>query len=349
MRFQAKITLRQKVVFFRIMATMANASMTVLKSLNALHKQERNKNMIKFYEFMIDRIRSGLPMHQSLREYYGNFTDAECSIIEAGERTGKLNLGLLQVADQVEKMDSISRKVKGAMTYPIVLIVGMIAVVVILMVKVIPSLISLFGDPETLPESTKMIMATSDFFSNYWLMLILAIIVIIIAYKMWRMTPDGEYRGDKIILNFPIIGPIIKKVILSRFSRVFSNLIGSGVAIVEAIRIVASAVGNEAYRQRILLLRQDVRNGMKMAESLENDPMFPELLVAMLRVGEETAQIGNTVIKIADFYDEEVDIAINSIQKLIEPAILVIMGLVISFIALGVFQPMMGLANSIGA
>lgn len=138
-------------------------------------------------------------------------------------------------------------------------------------------------------------------------------------------------------------------MILSRFARVFSNLIGSGVAIVEAIRIVSSAVGNEVYRQRILLLRQDVRNGMKMAESLEDDPLFPELLVAMLRVGEETAQVGSTVIKIADFYDEEVDIAINSIQKLIEPFILVAMGLVIGFIAIGVFQPLMGLANTIGA
>lgn len=138
-------------------------------------------------------------------------------------------------------------------------------------------------------------------------------------------------------------------MILSRFARVFSNLIGSGVAIVEAIRIVSSAVGNEVYRQRILLLRQDVRNGMKMAESLEDDTLFPELLVAMLRVGEETAQVGSTVIKIADFYDEEVDIAINSIQKLIEPFILVAMGLVIGFIAIGVFQPLMGLANTIGA
>lgn len=127
----------------------------------------------------------------------------------------------------------------------------------------------------------------------------------------------------------PIVGPIVKKVILSRFARVFSNLIGSGVAIVEAIRIVSSAVGNEMYRQRILLLRQDVKNGKKMAESLEDDPMFPELLVAMLRVGEETAQIGSTVVKIADFYDEEVDIQINSIQKLIEPFILVAMGITI--------------------
>lgn len=349
LQHRGKITLRQKVVFFRIMATMTNASMTVLKSLSALRKQEKDKNMIQFYDFMIDRVQSGMTMNESLRAYYGNFTDAECSIIEAGERTGKLNQGLLQVADQVEKVDSITRKVKGAMTYPAVLITGMILVIAVLMVKVIPSLLVFFGDPETLPESTKMILSVSNFISSSWLWLLLGVIALYSGYAVWKKTPEGKYRNDQLLLRLPIIWPILKKVILSRFSRVFSNLIGSGVAIVEAIRIVSSAVGNEVYRQRILLLRQDVRNGMKMAESLEDDPLFPELLVAMLRVGEETAQVGSTVIKIADFYDEEVDIAINSIQKLIEPFILVAMGLVIGFIAIGVFQPLMGLANTIGA
>ena len=139
-----KITLRQKVVFFRIMATMTNASMTVLKSLTALRKQEKNKNMLDFYDFTIERVQSGFTMNEALRSYYGNFNDAECSIIEAGERTGKLNQGLLQVADQTEKIDSIGRKIKGAMTYPVVLIFGMIGVVVVLMVKVIPTLLEFF-------------------------------------------------------------------------------------------------------------------------------------------------------------------------------------------------------------
>lgn len=328
---------------------MTNASMTVLKSLDALKKQEKDKKMLAFYNFVIERVKSGSTLNDSLRSYYDNFTDAECSIIEAGERTGKLNQALLQIADQTEKMDSISRKIKGALVYPAVLIIGMIAVIIVLMVKVVPTLLEFFGDPETLPESTKVILAISNFFQSYWFLLLVGMIAAYIAYLAWKKTPNGKYLNDKTMLKMPIAGPIIQKVVLSRFSRVFSNLIGSGVAIVEAIRIVASAVGNEVYRQRILLLRQDIKAGKKMAESLEDDPMFPELLVAMLRVGEETAQIGNTVIKIADFYDEEVDIAIGSIQKLIEPFILVMMGAVIGFIAIGVMQPMMGLANTIGA
>ena len=328
---------------------MTNASMTVLKSLDTLKKQEKDKKMLAFYNFVIERVKSGSTLNDSLRSYYDNFTDAECSILEAGERTGKLNQALLQIADQTEKMDSISRKIRGAMIYPAVLIIGMIAVIIVLMVKVIPTLLEFFGDPETLPESTKMILGMSNFFQAYWPVLVIGVVAIYVFYAAWKKTPNGKYLNDKMILKAPVAGPIVQKVILSRFSRVFSNLIGSGVAIVEAIRIVASAVGNEVYRQRILLLRQDIKAGKKMAESLEDDPMFPELLVAMLRVGEETAQIGNTVIKIADFYDEEVDIAIGSIQKLIEPFILVMMGAVIGFIAIGVMQPMMGLAGAIGA
>ncbi len=344
----ANINLRQKVIFFRILATMVNASLTVLKSLSSLKKQEKDPNMIKFYTFMIDRIQGWLTMHESLAAYYGCFNDSEVSLIEAGERTGKLNQALIQIADQTEKVDSITRKIKGAMTYPIMLVVGMAACVTLLMVKVIPTLTSFFGDPETLPSATKLIIKTSDFFKDYWFIIFWVGAIGFFIFKIWKKTKSGKYRWDAILLHMPIFGPLLRKVILSKFARVFSNLIGSGVSVIEAIRIVASAVGNEVYHQRLLLLRQDVKNGQKMAESLEDDPLFPDLLVSMIRVGEETAQIGETVIKIADFYDEEVDIAVGSVQKMIEPVILVVMAVVIGFIAVGIFQPIMNLAGSIG-
>ncbi|MDD2694025.1 MAG: type II secretion system F family protein [Candidatus Gracilibacteria bacterium] len=344
---KGSISLRQKVVFFRIMATMVNANLTVLKSLSALKKQEKDKNMIKFYEFMIGKIQGGSPMHDALEQYYGCFADAEVSIIEAGEKTGKLNQALIQIADQTEKVDSITRKIKGAMTYPILLIVGMVICVTVLMVKVIPTLTSFFGDPETLPTATQYILKTSHFFQNNWLTLAIIGVGFYVALNIWKRTREGKYRYDGMLLHMPIFGPLLRKVVLSRFARVFSNLIASGVSVVEAIRIVANAVGNEVYHQRLLLLRNDVKNGMKMAESLEDDPLFPDLLISMLRVGEETAQIGETIIKIADFYDEEVDIAIGGIQKMIEPIILSIMAVVIGFIAVGIMQPIMNLAGAI--
>ncbi len=344
---KGKIGLRQKVIFFRIMATMVNANLTVLKSLSALKKQEKDKHMMKFYEFMIAKVQWWSTMHVAMEQYYGCFGDAEISIIEAGERTGKLNQALIQIADQTEKVDSITRKIKGAMAYPTMLIIGMFICVTVLMVKVIPTLTSFFWDPETLPTATKYILNVSHFFQDYWFYIAVAGIALKFWLWIWKNTKDGKYRYDAMILHAPVFGPLLRKVILSRFARVFSNLISSGVSVVEAIRIVASAVGNEVYHQRLLLLRNDVKNGMKMAESLEDDPLFPDLLISMLRVGEETAQIGETIIKIADFYDDEVDISIGWVQKMIEPMILWVMAVVIGFIAVGIFQPIMNLAGSI--
>lgn len=345
---QWSINLRQKVVFFRILATMVNASLTILKSLTALRKQEKEKNMLKFYDFMIEHIQSGTTMHESLSSYYWCFSDAEVSIIEAGERTGKLNTALVQIADQTEKVDSITRKIKGAMTYPMIMIVGMVACVAILMIKVIPTLTGFFGDPANLPDATRMIIGVSNFFTDYWAFLLMMVLWTVAGIKVWKKTKTGKYHFDNFMLKMPIYGPLVTKVILSRFARIFANLLWSWVAVVEAIRIVSGAVGNEVYRQRLLLLRQDIKNGQKIAESLEDDPLFPDLLISMIRVGEETAQIGTTVIKIADFYDEEVDIAIGGIQKLIEPIILVIMAVVIGFLAIGIFQPIMNLAGTLG-
>ncbi len=341
------ITLRQKVIFFRILATMVNASLTILKSLTALKKQEKDKNMIKFYDFMITRIQSGTTMHEALESYYGCFNDAEVSIIEAGERTGKLNTALIQIADQTEKVDSITRKIKGAMTYPLIMVVGMVACTAVLMIKVIPTLTGFFWDPKNLPLPTQYVIMISNFFIYYWYLIGLGIGWFIFGLNIWKKTKKWMYRWDTFLIHMPLFGPIMTKVILSKFSRVFSNLLSSWVAVVEAIRIVSSAVGNEVYRQRLLLLRQDIKNGQKIAESLEDDPLFPDLLISMIRVGEETAQIGDTIIKIADFYDEEVDIAIGSIQKLMEPVIIVVMWVVIGALAVAIFLPIMNLAGTI--
>lgn len=256
-------------------------------------------------------------------------------------------MALIQIADQTEKVDSITRKIKGAMTYPMLLIVGMAGIVTVLMVKVIPVLTGFFWDPENLPQATRMIIQTSDFFKANWLSVLLWGVTIYLVIWVWKKTKWGKYRWDSMILHAPVFWVLLRKVILSRFARVFSNLLSSGVSVIEAIRIVSSAVGNEVYHQRLLLLRNDVKNGMKMAESLEDDALFPDLLVSMLRVGEETAQVGDTIIKIADFYDEEVDIAIWSIQKMIEPMILAVMAVVIGFIAIGIFQPIMNLAGTL--
>jgi len=213
------------------------------------------------------------------------------------------------------------------------------------MTMVVPKIVEIFGDKDKLPPITKVLIATSDFFVGYWWLIIILLVGSVIAISFWRNTESGHYRFDKILLRLPIMGKVIQKVILSKFARVLSNLLSSGISIVESLRIVSDVVGNEAYRQRILLLREDIKKGIKIGESLEDDSLFPEMLVQMIKVGEETAKLDTIIIKIADFYDEEVDTTISSINKLLEPIIIVSMAIVVGFIAVGIMQPIMNLAD----
>lgn len=340
-----RIKLQHKVIFFRLLATMVGAGLSIMKAIGILEKQEKNVLLQRAYGNIIAGIKSGKSLSQTLREYGENFSDAECSIIESGEKTGKLNLALVQLAEQVEKVSSISKKLKGALMYPAAIVVVMIGSIMVLMTMVVPKIVEIFGDPEKLPPLTKALIATSGFFVNYWWAIIIFFIGFFIAISFWRQTESGKYRFDRIMLHLPIMGKVMQKVILSKFSRVLSNLLSSGISIVESLRIVSDVVGNEVYRQRILLLREDIKRGIKIGESLEDDRLFPEMLVQMIKVGEETAKLDTIILKIADFYDEEVDTTINSINKLLEPVIIVSMAVVVGFIAVGIMQPIMNLAD----
>ncbi len=199
-----KLKIPQKVVFFRLLATMVNAGLPVLKSINILRKQEKDPLLQKLYERLLAEIRAGKNLSTALREYKGNFSDSECSIIEAGEKTGKLNNSLVQLADQVEKISSISKKLKGALVYPIAIIIVMLGAIMVLMTLVVPKIVEIFGDPEELPALTKALIATSDFFVGYWWAIIVGLVVFVIGIMIWRQTKDGKYRYDGLILRVPI-------------------------------------------------------------------------------------------------------------------------------------------------
>lgn len=231
------------------------------------------------------------------------------------------------------------------MIYPAGIVVVMILVIAVLMIMVVPKLIEMFGDKEKLPQMTKILVAVSDVFVGYWWLMGATIALIVSLIGVWKKTPSGHYRFDAIMLKAPIMGPIIRKVILSKFARVLSNLLSSGISIVESLRIVSEVVDNEVYRQRILLLREDIKKGVKIGEGLEDDALFPDMLIQMIKVGEETAKLDSIILKIADFYDAEVDETINAINKTIEPVIITVMAVIVGFIAVGVMQPIMNLSE----
>jgi type IV pilus assembly protein PilC len=342
-----KVKLKDKVTFYRLLATMVNAGLTVLQSIKVLHEEQKNPVMKKIQDSMIKDIQSGHSLSATLRLFPKSFSDSEVAMIESGEKTGKLNIALLQLATQIEKLSSLSKKLIGALIYPALIIVVMIGVIFVLMWQVVPKLIGIFTDFGGLPPATQMLVNASDFVQNYWYLFFIIPFLFTSSLTAWRKTEHGLYITDKALLKTPGVGQLLEKIIISRFSRLLASLMSSGVSIVEALRIISGALGNEVYRQRVLLLRDDVTRGVTMGTSLENDPLFPDMVTQMIKVGEETAKIDSIIIKVADFYDEEVDGAVSAINKIIEPVIIVTMAVVVGFIAYAIMSPIMQLSDVI--
>lgn len=342
-----KVRLKDKVTFYRLLATMVNAGLTVLQAIKVLHQEQKNPVMKKVQESMIRDIQSGHSLSATLKLFPKSFSDSEIAMIESGEKTGKLNVALLQLATQIEKLSSLSKKLIGALIYPALIIVVMIGVIFVLMWQVVPKLIGIFADFGGLPPATQTLVNASGFVQSYWYLFIVSPFVAFSALGAWRRTEHGLYITDRILLKIPGVGQLLQKIIVSRFSRLLASLMSSGVSIVEALRIISGALGNEVYRQRILLLRDDVTRGVTMGTSLENDPLFPDMVTQMIKVGEETAKIDSIIIKVADFYDEEVDGAVSAVNKIIEPVIIVTMAVVVGFIAYAIMSPIMQLSDVI--
>lgn len=343
-----KVGLKDKVSFYRLLATMVNAGLTVLQALRILHDEQKNPVMKKVEEAMIKNIQSGHNLSTTLRAFPKSFSDSEVAMVESGEKTGKLNTALMQLATQIEKLSSLSKKLVGALIYPALIVFVMIGVVFVLMWQVVPKLIGMFSEFGGLPPATQALVNVSDFIQNYWYLFIAAPFVVLTLWTSWRKTEQGLYLTDKLLIHIPGVGGLLRKIIISRFARLLASLMGSGVSIVEALRIISGALGNEVYRQRLLLVRDDVSRGITMGKSLENDPLFPDMVTQMIKVGEETAKIDVIIVKVADFYDEEVDGSVSSINKIIEPVIIVTMAIIVGFIAYAIVTPIMQLSDVIG-
>lgn len=342
------LTVKDKVIFFRLLSTMINAGITLSKWVSILEKQEKKQTILKNILIRFwKELKEGKGLSECLGLYPSSFSPAEVGMIESWEKTWKLNTSLRDLADQVEKIASINGKLKSALMYPAMIVIVVIWVVMVMMTMVVPKLLEIFAGSDNLPWTTQILIAISDFFVYYWWLFILIVVGSIIWVMVWKSTPAGKYYFDKILLHIPIFGMVTQKIILSKFARVLSWMLKSWVSIVESLRITSDAVWNEVYRQRILFLRDDIKKWLKIYESLEGDPLFPEMMVSMIQIWEQTAKVDEIILKVADFYDEEVDNTIWVINKLLEPIIIVTMAVIVWFIALAIMQPIMNLADTI--
>lgn len=346
MSFQS-LKIKDKVIFYRLSAVMLNSGMTLIKTITTLERQEKNQLLKDIYKNFLVNLKSWKNFSECLSEYPLSFAESEIWMVRSWEKTWKLNDVLLTIAEQVEKISSIVAKLKSALIYPTMIIMVVVWVIVIMMVVVVPKLLDIFPNKDALPASTQLLIALSNFLVTGWAYILTLLVLTFLWISVWIRTEVGKYYFDKFKINIPKFGFIYRKYILSKFARMLSSLISSWVSVVESLKIVSESLNNEVYRQRILLLTEDVKSWIKIWESIDWDPLFPDMMVQMIQVWEQTATLDKTIVKVADFYDEQFEATISTINKLLEPIIIIFLAVSVWFIAIAIMQPIMWLADQI--
>lgn len=347
-----KVKAKDKAVMFRLLAVMINAGLSIVKAIKILAKQSENPKLKLVLTDIAARVEAGIRFSDALSEHGDIFVESEIGMIAAGEASGQLNKTLLNLATETEKSSSLRKKIKSAMIYPVSVLTVLVGAVILVMTMVIPKLAELFASAKTeLPLSTRVLVAISNWFVGKtlilpnWLLVIILIVGGIIFLNAWKKTPLGKLHWDRFLLHLPLFGGMIQKAALASFARQLALLSDSGVPIVRALEITANAVGNEVYRIRLLDTKEDVERGITIHKNIENDPLFPELVVSMITVGEQTAQLGVIAHKIAEFYDEEVDTFAKNLSTIMEPLIIVVIGTLVAGLVAAIMQPIMDMTD----
>jgi type IV pilus assembly protein PilC len=342
-----------KVSFYRLLATMTNAGISIVKALSILSGQMENPKMKNITQGLAEKIEAGNSFSEAMKEYPKIFSDAQVGMIESGEASGRLNQVLLQIAIEVEKSAGITSKIKGAMIYPVVIIIIMLGAGFTVMTFVMPKIKAMFDNlGGKLPAMTMMLINLSDFLVSKTLGIpnalisIIAFVGFIFLFLWWKSTKSGRYIWANILFYIPVFGKLSKKVALARFCRGLSTMIASGISIIKALRITAASVDNAVYERRINQIADDVKQGITMAENMKDDEKhFPSMIVGMVSVAEQTAQIDSITAKLADYYEDEVNDMVKGLSALLEPIIIVVLGGAVAFLVIAVMMPILSASD----
>ena len=346
-----KIKSDDLVMFTRQLSAMVSAGVPLLRALTSQRDHTDSQALRTILDGVIKDVEGGAQLADALMKYPNAFNDVYVNMVRAGEAAGILDDILKRLALQQEKNATMRKKIKSAMTYPMVLMVITVVAFFGLMIFVIPQigkiLKDLGGPDAQLPALTQAMLGISDFLIHYGLFLLPVIVGGIVFLMRWLKTPHGKKVFHTLVLKIPMIKPIIQKVAVARFARTFSALMGAGVAVLEALGVTARAVGNVVYEEALVDAAEQVKNGKNLSAIIEKNDLFPPIVAQMLAVGEETGQTDIVLVKVADFYEEEVDVAIDGISSIIEPVMILVMGSMVGLIAASVMGPIAGLAQSV--
>ena len=348
----SKVKQDEIVIFTRQLSAMVGAGVPLTRALTSLSEGSKNPAFKSVLNSCMEHVQGGAAFSSALAKYPEIFNDIYVNMVRAGEAAGILDEILNRLAEQQERSATVRKKVKGAMTYPMVLIGITILAFFGLMIFVIPSIgntIKELGGPDAeLPALTQAMLAISSFIINYWMILLPLTGAGIYFLVQYIKTPGGKRNFHALLLKTPIVGQILRKVVVARFARTYSALIGAGVSVIEALEVTGRAMGNVVYEEEFNKAIDRVQNGEQLSDIIgSNEYLFPIILPQMLAVGEETGQTDKVLIKIADFYEEEVNVSIDSMSSILEPVMIVILGSMVGLVAVSVMGPIAGLSQNI--
>ena len=343
-----RISMRDIVIFTRQFSTMINAGLPLVQALDILAKQSENKALKDVTRAVVFDVESGHTVADALKKHPKAFSDLYVNMVAAGEAGGILDTILMRLATFMEKNDALVRKVKGAMIYPGVISGVAASAIVILLVFVIPTFEKMFASVGmALPLPTRVVIGASRFLQGYWWAVIAAIVGAGWSLKKYYSTPDGKLAIDKLLLKAPVLGDVLRKSAVSRFTRTLGTLIGSGVSILDGLEITAKTAGNRVIQDAIMESRTSIAGGETISAPLQKSQVFPPMVISMIAVGEQTGGLDEMLSKIADFYDEEVDAAVGGLLALMEPIMIVFLGVVVGGMVVAMYLPIFDMINAV--
>jgi type IV pilus assembly protein PilC len=343
-----RVTTRDQGVFTRQFATMINAGLPLVQCLNILGQQADNPYFKKIILDVMSSVESGSTLAEAMAKHPNVFGKLYVNMVGAGEAGGVLDTIFQRLAVYLEKAEALRRKVKGALTYPAIVLFVAVGATTFMLLFIIPTFAKMFTDfGGDLPAPTRIVLGMSAFLKNFWWLLVGSIAGAVIGLRSFYKTEGGRVTLDRLFLRIPILGSVIRRAAVARFTRTLGTLISSGVPILEGLEITARTAGNAVVEKAILETRGSISEGNTIAEPLKSCDVFPPMVVQMIAVGEQTGALDEMLSKIADFYDDEVDAAVEQLTSVIEPAMIVIMGVVVGGMLVAMYLPMFKLVTVI--
>jgi type IV pilus assembly protein PilC len=336
-------------IFARQLATMIEAGVSVVAALVTLEEQTDDKYLQEVIADVRSDVESGVILSKAMGRHPKVFNRLFVSMVQAGESSGTLDTVLDRVAMQIEKETQIKRRVKGAMVYPAVVLTFATLVLIFMLLFIVPVFVSVFNSLNgQLPTPTRIVMGASNILRGYWFIIFPAIGLIAFALRRFKKTEQGRQRWDTFKLKIPMkIGDVVQKIALARFSRTLSTLVAAGVDIITALEITGGTAGNWVLEKSLVRIRERVHEGVPISEPLADDPIFPPMVSQMVKIGEETGELDKMLGKVADFYEDEVDASIQSLTSIIEPILMIGVGVMVGTIVISMYLPMFKLLTLI--